>query len=231
MNKALVLASGGLDSTVLIAKVVKEYGAENVTALNIYYGQKHSKEQEYASFQANLYGIKLINADLSKVFQFSKDCPLLEGSENDIPNKSYAEQLKESGGKGIVKTYVPFRNGLFLSYAAAVAIQIGASKIFYGAHSDDAAGNAYPDCSSAFITSMAKSIFEGTGGIVNLEAPFWNLTKKEIVKIGLELGVDFAHTWSCYRGEDMPCRTCATCIDREKAFEANGIIDPLLGRN
>lgn len=75
MSKALVLASGGLDSTVLIAKVVKEYGAENVTALNIYYGQKHSKEQEYVSFQANLYGIKLINADLSKVFQFSKDCP------------------------------------------------------------------------------------------------------------------------------------------------------------
>lgn len=100
-----------------------------------------------------------------------------------------------------------------------MAIQIGASKIFYGAHSDDAAGNAYPDCSSAFITSMAKSIFEGTGGLVKLEAPFWNLTKKEIVKIGLELGVDFAHTWSCYRGEDMPCRTCATCIDREKRSE------------
>ncbi|CCJ34111.1 7-cyano-7-deazaguanine synthase QueC [Caloramator australicus] len=230
MTKALVLASGGLDSTVLLSKVVKEYGCENVTALNIFYGQKHKKEAEFAKYQAEKYGVNYITADLSSVFKFSKDCPLLEGSDNEIPEKSYAEQLKDMGGQGTVSTYVPFRNGLFLSYAAAIAIQFGASKIFYGAHSDDAAGSAYPDCSGSFIENMARAIYEGTGGEVSLEAPFWNLTKKDIVKIGLDLGVDFAHTWSCYKGKEEPCRRCATCIDRERAFELNGIEDPLIRR-
>ncbi|SEG02590.1 7-cyano-7-deazaguanine synthase [Caloramator fervidus] len=228
--KALVLTSGGLDSTVLLAKIVKEYGSQNVTALNIYYGQKHSKEAEFAKYQAEKYGVNYITADLSEVFKFSKDCPLLKGSDKEIPKKSYAEQLKEMGGHGVVSTYVPFRNGLFLSYAAAVALQIGAQKIFYGAHADDAAGSAYPDCSEKFIESMAKAIFEGTGNKVNLEAPFWNLTKKDIVKIGLDLDVDFSHTWSCYEGKEAPCRKCATCIDRERAFELNNTIDPLVRR-
>lgn len=230
MGKALVLASGGLDSTVLLAKVVKEFGGENVTALNIYYGQKHAKETEFAKYQTEKYGVNYITADLSSVYKFSNDCPLLEGSNKEIPEKSYAEQLSEMGGQGVVSTYVPFRNGLFLSYAAAIAIQVGASKIYYGAHSDDAAGNAYPDCSGSFIESMAKAIFEGTGGQIKLEAPFWNLTKKDIVKAGLNLGVDFEHTWSCYKGKNAPCRTCATCIDRERAFELNGTLDPLIRR-
>ncbi|MCX7883759.1 MAG: 7-cyano-7-deazaguanine synthase QueC [Caloramator sp.] len=230
MEKALVLVSGGLDSTVLLAKVVKNLKGENVTALNIFYGQKHAKEAESAKFQAEKYSVNYITANLSEVFKFSKDCPLLEGSNNEIPKKSYAEQLKDMGGCGTVSTYVPFRNGLFLSYAAAVAIQVGASRIYYGAHSDDAAGSAYPDCSYNFIQSMASAIFEGTGGKIKLEAPFWNFTKKDIVKEGLELGVDFSHTWSCYKGEDEPCRNCATCIDRERAFELNDTIDPLLRR-
>lgn len=230
MEKALVLVSGGLDSTVLLAKVVKELKGENVTALNIFYGQKHAKEAEFAKFQAKKYSVNYITANLSEVFKFSKDCPLLEGSNNEIPEKSYAEQIKDMGGCGVVSTYVPFRNGLFLSYAAAVAIQVGASIIYYGAHSDDAAGNAYPDCSYNFIQSMAAAIFEGTGGKIKLEAPFWNFTKKDIVKEGLDLGVDFSHTWSCYKGEDEPCRRCATCIDRERAFELNDTIDPLLRR-
>ncbi|QCX32878.1 7-cyano-7-deazaguanine synthase QueC [Caloramator sp. E03] len=230
MDKALVLVSGGLDSTVLLAKVVKELKGENVTALNIFYGQKHAKEAKFAKLQAEKYNVNYITADLSSVFKFSKDCPLLEGSKNEIPEKSYAEQLKDMGGYGTVSTYVPFRNGLFLSYAAAVGIQLGASRIYYGAHSDDAAGNAYPDCSYNFIQSMASAIYEGTGGKIKLEAPFWSFTKKDIVREGLDLGVDFSHTWSCYKGQDEPCRSCATCIDREKAFELNDTIDPLLRR-
>lgn len=228
-NKTLVLVSGGLDSTVLLARAVQMVGSENVVALNIYYGQKHQKEMEYAEYQAiQKYRVQYIIADLSEVFKYDPSCPLLINSSEKMPMKSYAEQLAEMGGEGTVKTYIPFRNGLFLSYATAVAIQVNAGTILYGAHADDAAGRAYPDCTEDFIKAMAASINYGTGGQVKLEAPLKNMNKSQIVKMGIELGVDFAHTWSCYNGKEVPCGTCGTCIDRIAAFQANDMIDPLV---
>jgi len=218
--KILVLCSGGLDSTTLLAMAANEAGNDNVVALNMFYGQKHAKEQEFAVFQCEKYGVELLNADLSEVFRFNKDCcALLQGSKREIAHKSYAEQLAELGGSGTVSAYVPFRNGLFLSYATAVAIQLECDVIYYGAHADDAAGRAYPE----FIEAMQNAIYEGTGGKVKMEAPFWNSNKAGIVKIGKELGVDYAHTWSCYEGKEKPCGTCGTCIDRKAALVANGI--------
>jgi 7-cyano-7-deazaguanine synthase len=228
MSKAIVLLSGGLDSSVLLAKVVKEHQAENVIALNIYYGQKHAKELECAKYQAEWHNVRYIEANLSDVFKFDKDCPLLINGKNQIPHESYAEQLRELGGSGTVSTYVPFRNGLFLAYAASVALQLGAGCIYYGAHSDDAAGSAYPDCTGKFINNMNRAIYYGTGDKVTLGAPFWDNTKADIVRLGIELGVDFAHTWSCYEGKDKPCGVCGTCIDRLKAFESNGLKDPAM---
>ena len=146
----------------------------------------------------------------------------------EIKHESYAEQLAELGGSGTVTAYVPFRNGLFLSYAAAVAIQLECDKIYYGAHADDAAGRAYPDCTPEFIQYMSNAIKEGTAGKVIMEAPWWNLNKAGIVKAGIELGMthkEFEHTWSCYEGKEEPCGTCGTCIDRKEAFMANGIVD------
>lgn len=225
MQKVLILLSGGLDSTVLLARAVHSYGAENVIALSIFYGQKHSKEQEYAKFQADKYGVVLHFADLSGTFKFNTDeCSLLQGSSLDLAHETYTKQLEESKGKP-VSTYVPFRNGLFLAYAAAVALQFHCGYIHYGAHLDDAAGNAYPDCSQYFITQMGNAIHEGTGGQVNLYAPWQHLNKAEIVRKGIEYEVDFAHTWSCYEGKDEPCGTCGTCRDRKAAFEVNGIYD------
>lgn len=227
--KILVLSSGGLDSTVLLHKAVKEVGAENVVALNMFYGQKHAKEQECSAWQCDHLGVPVYDADLSGVFRFNPDCSaLLARSHMDIVHKSYAEQLQDLGGSGTVTAYVPYRNGLFLSYAAAVAIQLGCDKIFYGAHADDAAGRAYPDCTPEFITAQAEAIKEGTGGQVVMEAPWWDKNKAGIVAAGLELGMtheDFEHTWSCYEGKEAPCGTCGTCIDRKAAFEANGIMD------
>lgn len=227
--KILVLSSGGLDSTVLLHKAVKEVGAENVVALNMFYGQKHAKEQECSTWQCDKLGVPVYDADLSQVFRFNPSCSaLLEGSSVGIVHKSYAEQLRDLGGSGTVSAYVPYRNGLFLSYAAAVAIQLGCNKIYYGAHADDAAGRAYPDCTPEFITAQASAICEGTGRQVEMEAPWWNLNKACIVKVGLELGMsheDFEHTWSCYEGGDVPCGSCGTCIDRREAFAANGIVD------
>lgn len=224
--KTLVLYSGGLDSTVLLHQAVKKLGAENVIALNMFYGQKHAKEQEYASWQCGRLGAPLYNVDLSEVFRFNKDCcSLLEGSALEIEHKSYAEQLKDNK---TVSAYVPYRNGLFLSYAASVAIQLGCDTVFYGAHADDAAGSAYPDCTPEFIDAQKVAIYEGTGMQVSLQAPFWNTNKAGIVKAGIELGMtkeDFELTWSCYEGKDTPCGKCGTCIDRKKAFELNGIYD------
>ena len=183
MSKILVLSSGGLDSTVLLHKAVKEVGAENVVALNMFYGQKHAKEQEYSNWQCEHLGVPVYDADLSQVFRFNKDCcALLAGSSMEIKHESYAEQLAELGGKGTVTAYVPFRNGLFLSYAAAVAIQLECDKIYYGAHADDAAGRAYPDCTPEFIQYMSNAIEEGTAGKVTMEAPWWNLNKAGIVR-------------------------------------------------
>lgn len=229
MSKIIVLCSGGLDSTVLLYKAVHDVTAENVVALNVFYGQKHAKEQEYAIWQCDHLHVPLLNADLSEVFKFDPSCSaLLQRSTMQIEHRSYAEQLQSLGGNGTVSAYVPYRNGLFLSYAAAVALQMHCDRIFYGAHADDAAGAAYPDCTPAFIQAQREAIYEGTGHKVTMDAPWWNLNKAGIVKEGLMLEMlheELEHTWSCYEGKEVPCGTCGTCIDRRNAFIQNGIFD------
>lgn len=224
--KALVLFSGGIDSTTCLAMAVNKYGKENVYALSIYYGQKHFKEIQSANIITDYYDIELMKLDLSKMFEYS-NCSLLTHSNNDIPMESYAKQLEETNGSP-VSTYVPFRNGLFLSSAASIALSRECSVIYYGAHSDDSAGNAYPDCSTVFNDAINTAIYEGSGKQLSIKAPFINLTKADVVKIGLELNAPYHLTWSCYFGKNFPCGTCGTCIDRRIAFEKNGIIDPAI---
>lgn len=225
--KCVVLLSGGVDSTTCLAMAVEKYGKEHVLALTAYYGQKHAKELEAARKVAAFYGVAHQETNLSQAFALS-DCPLLQGSTQQIEHESYAEQLAEIGGQGTIATYVPFRNGLFLSYAAAIAISVGASVIYYGAHADDAAGRAYPDCTPEFETAMNTAIYEGSGRTCHLEAPLLAWNKAGVVKEGLRLHVPYELTWSCYEGGDTPCGTCGTCIDRAKAFAANGVKDPAL---
>ncbi|MCC8029185.1 MAG: 7-cyano-7-deazaguanine synthase QueC [Lachnospiraceae bacterium] len=224
--KAMVLCSGGVDSTTCLAEAVEKYGCENVTALSIFYGQKHDREIEASKKVAAYYQVEHLFLDLEKVFQYS-DCSLLSHSDRDIPLESYAEQLKTTNGSP-VSTYVPFRNGLFLSCAASIALSKGCGVIYYGAHSDDAAGNAYPDCSEVFREAMGRAIYIGSGNQLTLAAPFVTRTKAEVVKRGLELCVPYELTWSCYKGQDRPCGRCGTCIDRAKAFALNGVEDPAL---
>lgn len=224
--RAMVLASGGVDSTTCLGLAVEKYGRENVTALSIFYGQKHNKEIEASDRIAAYYGVEHIRLDLEKIFAYS-NCSLLAHSDQEIPEEEYSEQLKKTDGKP-VSTYVPFRNGLFLSCAASIALSRGCQVIYYGAHSDDAAGNAYPDCSDAFNQAMGQAIWLGSGKQLKIEAPFVTWTKAEVVKKGLELKVPYELTWSCYEGGEKPCGKCATCIDRAKAFAANGVEDPAL---
>lgn len=225
--RALVLSSGGVDSTTCLGLAIEKYGKENVTALSITYGQKHDKEVEAAEAVARYYGVELITLDLAKIFQYDTKCTLLQGCTEEIPEESYADQLKKSDGKP-VSTYVPFRNGLFLSSAASIALSKDCSVIYYGAHSDDAAGNAYPDCSDAFNEAMKSAIELGSGNQLTIEAPFVKWTKKDVVREGLRLHVPYQLTWSCYEGGDKPCGKCGTCLDRAAAFAANGVKDPAL---
>ncbi len=223
--KALVLLSGGLDSSVCLGLAVKEYGAGEVLALSVFYGQKHDKELKAAEDIASYYGVRRLTLDLGEIFKDS-DCTLLTGSKEEIPHEEYAKQLEMTGGAP-VSTYVPFRNGLFLSSAASVALANGCEVIYYGAHADDAAGNAYPDTSVEFNRAMSEAIYLGSGNALRIVAPFIDKSKSDVVAEGLRAGVPFELTWSCYEGHDKACGVCGTCRDRRRAFADNGLTDPI----
>ncbi len=223
--KALVLLSGGVDSTTCLALAKEKYG-DNVLALAMFYGQKHKRELQSAQAVADYYHVQLLQMDLAQIFTHS-NCSLLQNSTENIPHAAYAEQLKARQGE-VVTTYVPFRNGLFLAAAASLALEYECEVIYYGPHADDAAGSAYPDCSCEFNAAMQQAVYLGSGKKVKLAAPFVDKHKKDIVAEGLRLGVPYELTWSCYEGDDRPCGKCGTCRDREAAFAANGAVDPLL---
>ena len=262
-ERAIVLSSGGVDSTTCLALAVRDLGAANVVAASVFYGQRHAKEIACSQAVSKHYGVEHRTLDLSQVLADS-DSALLSGSTQEIGHGSYAlqmarEQASEAGETGAigapervagassdgsdvradgteaayVSTYVPFRNGLMLSAAAALAMSLfpdDHTRIYLGAHADDAAGDAYPDCSPAFTQAMGQAVSLGTYGQVELYAPFVGMTKAQVVACGLELGVPYELTWSCYEGADVPCGECATCLDRAHAFAANGVADPALVR-
>lgn len=227
--KALVLSSGGLDSTTCLGLAVDKYGASNVITASLYYGQKHDKELECARKVAEYYNVRHIEEDISNVMKYANDvCTLIKGGK-DIELSSYEDQITK-GENGRVATYVPFRNGLFLSIAAAYADSLFPGEeveIFYGAHADDAAGNAYADCSPEFAEAMDRAINIGTYGKIHINRPLINMNKAEVVKTGLSLKVPYELTWSCYLGGDKQCGKCATCLDRKNAFKQNGLDDPV----
>jgi 7-cyano-7-deazaguanine synthase len=227
--KAMVLLSGGVDSATCLGIAVDKYGKDNVIALSISYGQKHDKEIKASQDVAKYYGVEHLYLDLAKIFQYS-DCSLLSHSDKEIPKEAYSEQIKKTEGTP-VSTYVPFRNGLFLSSAASIALSKNCDVIYYGAHSDDSAGSAYPDCSDEFNKAINEAIYLGSGKQLKVVAPFINKTKAGVVKMGLDLKVPYEYTWSCYEGGDTPCGKCGTCIDRAEAFRLNGVKDPAIKDN
>lgn len=225
--KALVLSSGGIDSTTCLGLAIQKYGKENVISASLYYGQKHDKELKCARKIAEYYGIRHIEDDVSGVMKYaSQVCTLMKGGK-EIKHESYEDQIKENG---FVDSYVPFRNGLFLSIAAAYAVSLFPNmecEIYYGAHADDAAGNAYADCTPEFSKAMGEAINLGTYNRVKVVSPFIDYTKAMVVRVGLDLQVPYYLTWSCYEGHEKQCGVCGTCRDRKAAFEANGVKDPV----
>ena len=227
-KSAIVLSSGGVDSSVCVSYAVKELGAENVATVSVMYGQKHSRELECADKVAKYYNLRHEVIDLSEIFKYS-NCSLLQHSTEDVPEGAYVDQINKSE-TGVVSTYVPYRNGLMLSAVASLGLSFFPENeiyIYLGAHADDAAGNAYPDCSKEFTDSVARSIDLGTDHQVRVITPLVEMNKAQVVKLGLDLGTPFELTTSCYNGGGKACANCGTCIDRINAFRANGVIDPI----
>lgn len=215
--KAVLILSGGVDSTTLLYKLLDD-GYE-VHALTFDYAQRHKKEIDCARKIAALLAVHHIIVDLSCLADLLGDSALL--SRKEVPSCHYTEEAAR-------QTIVPNRNMIMLSVAAGYAEAHQIPEIYYAAHRNDS--TIYPDCRSEFVEALKPAIRLATAwNPVHLRAPFVNRTKAEIVKLGLQLKVPYDLTWSCYRGEEMPCRACPTCIEREEAFSLNGAKDPLIG--
>lgn len=228
--KALVLNSGGVDSTTCVAMAIEKFGKENVVTATLYYGQRHDKELQCAKAVAEYYGVRHIEEDISCVMKYAGDvCSLMKDSKLEIQSSTYAEQ-KRANAEGRVDSYVPFRNGLLLSIAAAYADSLFPNQdavVVYGAHADDAATGAYADCTTEFADAMDKAISLGTYGRIHIWRPLINWDKAGVVKEGLRLNVPYNLTWSCYLGGKKACGKCATCLERIDAFKENGTEDPI----
>lgn len=224
--KVFVLSSGGVDSSTCLAEAVSKYGSENVISATLYYGQKLDREIEGAKKLAKHFGVRHIVEDVSPIMKYANQvCTLIKGSK-DVVESTYREQMKENED-GRPSSYVPFRNGLFMSIATAYADSLFPGEecqIYCGTHEDD---YAYADCSTEFTDLMSKAINVGTYGKISVVRPLQGLTKAGVVAKGLKLNVPYEFTWSCYNGREKACGKCASCIDRRAAFRANGIEDPI----
>ncbi len=212
--KTIVLLSGGMDSVTALHWARQHHDVQG--ALSFDYGAKHHhRELPMAAAQCAILGIPHRVIDT----RFINECftsSLLQ-SGGAIPDGHYtAENMKS--------TVVPFRNGIMLSIAAGYAESRGAAGLVIAAHSGDHA--IYPDCREDFLAPMAEAIRQGTYAGIQVLRPFVDLDKTAIVRLGVELGVDFAQTWSCYKGGEIHCGTCGTCVERREAFALAGIADP-----
>lgn len=212
--KAVVLLSGGLDSVTALHDALCVHDV--VAALSFDYGAKHNHcELPMAAWQCARLKIPHSTAPLDFVAREFQSDLLRSGGE--IPEGHYEEESMRS-------TVVPFRNGIMLAIAAGFAESRGAEGVVIAAHSGDHA--IYPDCRESFMEPMASAIREGTYARIELLRPFIAMDKAAIVRRGAELGVDFSHTWSCYKGGEVHCGTCGTCVERREAFQLAGIPDP-----
>ncbi len=211
--KVVVLLSGGLDSTTALHWAKRHHDV--VAALSFDYGSNHAEQELLcARWQAESLGIPYHEVNLKTIFS-GMESSLLSGADA-VPTGEYAEENMKS-------TVVPFRNGIFLAIAAGMAESLGVQGLVIAAHSGDHA--IYPDCRPEFMQSMSEAICLGTYAGLNLIAPFIGSNKAEIAAAGAALGVDFSHTYSCYKGGETHCGLCATCRERKDAFRLTGLSD------
>jgi 7-cyano-7-deazaguanine synthase len=212
--KVVVLLSGGVDSVTALYWAAREH--EAVAALSFDYGSKHNDcELPFAREHAEALGVGHHVISLKFIDEMFASDLLRSGGE--IPDGHYEEPTMKS-------TVVPFRNGIMLSAGCGFAESIGAGGLAIAAHSGDHA--IYPDCREAFMEAMGRAMEEGTYAKIHLLRPFIGIDKAEIVRRGAAMGVDFSRTWSCYKGGEVHCGTCGTCVERREAFARAGVADP-----
>jgi len=211
--KTVVLASGGLDSTILLYYLLDR--RHELRALSIDYGQRHRRELQAAGNVCRRAGVEHRIADLNAVR------PLLAGSaltDNvDVPEGHYAEESMKA-------TIVPNRNMILLSIAIGWAVSLKYDGVAYAAHAGD--HSIYPDCRPEFVDAMERAAGLCDWQPIAIHRPFVGKTKADLVRIGVELDVPFELTWSCYKGGAAHCGKCGTCVERHEAFERAGVNDP-----
>ena len=209
---SIIVLSGGMDSVTLM----HEYKEQIALAVTFDYGSNHNKREiECAAYQCSLLGIKHLVIPLEFMARYFKSS-LLEGADA-IPEGHYADDNMRS-------TVVPFRNGIMLSVACGLAESYGLKHVMIANHSGDHA--IYPDCRAGFVDAMSRAMQEGTYEGVTIIAPYTNISKNDIASRGKNLGVDYAKTYSCYKGGEKHCGKCGTCVERKEALAAAGIEDP-----
>ncbi len=217
MPKAYVLLSGGIDSTTCLAQAVEDWDGR-VVGVSFNYGQRHTKEIEHAEIVAAALQCAFIEKDISGIIGKG-------GITNNalvMPQVSY-DELPE----GVSPTYVPFRNATLLSVITSMAAcDTEAEAVYFGAHADDAANWAYPDCTPEFIGGMANAIYIGTYHKIRLYTPLIFMNKAQIIVRGSTLGAPFQLTWSCYEGHEFHCGMCPTCRSRREGFRLSSVTDP-----
>lgn len=213
-EKAVVIYSGGMDSFTILNKALAE--GFDLYALTFNYGQKHGKEIEFAKQVCLELGVHHRIIDITAINQLLQSSSLTSSIE--IPEGHYEAANMKS-------TVVPNRNMILLSLAIGYAVDIGANKVYYGAHSGDHA--IYPDCRPDFVHAMNRVAKLANYEPVDIVTPYLNSTKGEILADGLKMGLDYGKTWTCYNGRERACGKCGSCIERLEAFAENNATDPL----
>jgi 7-cyano-7-deazaguanine synthase len=224
MSKCVILVSGGMDSVTLLHYAINTLKVDEVYALSFNYGQKHSRELEEASWNCQKFPqVKEHRIlDLGFMKEILKNSSSLVGDVIDVPDLNNIEE------KDLDQpiTYVPNRNMMLLSLAASYAEGCGCQEVFYGAQAQDEYG--YWDCTAEFLDKINIVLGLNRREAVEIKAPFVHRSKADVVTLGLENGVDFSRTWTCYRGGEKPCNVCPSCVERELAFSKAGHKDPLI---
>lgn len=211
MKDAVIVVSGGMDSITMLY----DYRERMALAVTYDYGSKHNaKEIPFAQLHCRRLGIEHIVIPLGFMQQYFQSS-LLQGGE-EIPEGHYAADNMKS-------TVVPFRNAIMLSVAVGMAESRGLQSVFIANHAGD--HTIYPDCRPEFIRAFDATAACGTYNHVRIEAPYTNLSKADIARKGALLGIDYAETWSCYKGGDVHCGRCGTCVERREALAEAGIAD------
>ncbi len=211
MKDSVIIVSGGMDSITLLY----EYQDRIALGISFNYGSKHNdKEIPLARMHCERLGIKHIEIPLHFMEQYFKSSLLIGGDE--IPEGHYADDNMKS-------TVVPFRNGIMLSIAAGLAESNGLKYLMMANHGGD--HTIYPDCRPEFVDAMSQAISNGTYEHLQILAPYTNITKTDIARHGARLGINYAETWSCYKGGDCHCGKCGTCVERKEALRDAGIED------